>query len=184
MSRPLSSSSLVSFHTFVAVAVALVASPVSNPVAPCLARPVPGVVVDPFVQPECPWCPGNVSVDFASAFDQEVIAPVSGVVSFAGDVAGVGYLSIESTSWEGFTATLGSVRPEVRVGDRVLVGRRVGSAVGDRVGLSLRRIDPSGPVHLDPVARLGRWVGRARLVPRDGTAWVRPRARVTCSGSR
>jgi len=169
---------------FVTVALVAFAHPSSNSTPPCLARPVPGPVVEPFEQPPCPWCPGNVSVDLASSAGESVVAPVSGVVSFAGQVAGIGYVSIESTSWEGHTATVGAVRPEVRVGDHLLVGRRLGTATGEWVGLSLRRTEPAGPVYLDPVARFGRWVGRARLVPRDGTAWTRPRARVTCSGAR
>jgi len=169
---------------FVTVALVAFAHPSSNSTPPCLARPVPGPVVEPFEQPPCPWCPGNVSVDLASSAGESVVAPVSGVVSFAGQVAGIGYVSIETPGSPAHTVTVGAIESSVRVGQRVRHGQIVGTAEGDRVGLSLRRHGESGSVHLDPESHLGRLVGRARLVPTDGTAWTRPRARVTCSGAR
>ena len=143
-----------------------------------------GSIVGSFRAPDCPWCPGNVSVDFATEPGRPVGAPTPGTVTFAGDVAGTSYVSIEPEGWVEHLVTVGGVEPVVAVGDRVVFGQRIGRADGGIVGLSLRRPGVAGPEYLDPLARPAQRVGRGRLVPLDGTAWRRFRARVACPDSR
>ncbi|TNM62450.1 M23 family metallopeptidase [Streptomyces sp. NP160] len=75
--------------------------------------------------PQRPWQPGHRGVDLAAAPGQDVLAPVAGVVVAAGAVAGRPVLSIRAAS--GWRATLEPVDASVAVGDRVVLGQRVGA---------------------------------------------------------
>ncbi|HET9259637.1 MAG TPA: hypothetical protein VFP42_05850, partial [Acidimicrobiia bacterium] len=59
----------------------------------CLAPPVPGPVTAGFA-PEGSYA-GHWGVDFAATVGDEVVAPVSGGVTFAGSVAGMKTVTIE-----------------------------------------------------------------------------------------
>ena len=137
--------------------------------------PVDGHVTDWFRRPDCGWCAGNRGLEYATAPEATVRAPVAGTVAFSGPVGGVGYLVIRVRAATGASgalfAVLGgvdsapdAVRP--RAGEAVAAGGVVGRTTGwlffgARVGP--RRDN----VYLDPVPLFG--IGRkpARLVGTD-----------------
>jgi hypothetical protein len=140
----------------------------------CWYPPVTGVVVDPFRAPACTWCTGNRGLEYRTGSDVGVRAAVSGVVSFAGRVAGTLYVVVRSS--DGSRITYGRLRSAgVVTGGRVLAGTTIARASGEFfLGLRI------GDEYRDPAPHIGRLVGRTRLVPVDGSAWrssptVRPR---------
>lgn len=150
----------------------------------CLVPPVPGPIVEPFVEPACQFCAGHRTVDIALGPDRRVVAPVSGRVVFAGEVAGRRFVSIRSGEYTvtlgGFEVMTTAAGAPVRSGDPIGWGTR-----GQPIALSLR-ISAGGPDerYLDPGRSLAHRVGRARLVPLDGT---RPRptsTRLVCPAGR
>jgi hypothetical protein len=159
----------------------VLASLVSSIVSLCLIAPVAGPVEKPFVAPACPYCAGNRAVDYATAVDDVVRAPVDGVVHFSGQVGGRGYVTIRVGELLVTVGGLGAIDPVVRRGRSLRTGQLVGRAVGPEVPVSLSVRDASG-VHLDPTLWLGRLTSvgpRSRLVPVDGTP-RRPAPRAVC----
>ena len=152
----------------------------------CLVPPVNTPVVEPFVAPACSYCAGHRTVDFAStgATDATVVAPIAGRVSFAGEVAGRRFVSVRSGD---HTVTVGGVWTlVVTAGQTVVAGETVGRGTGlGPVTLSVRR-DAGQPteVYLDPGPFLARRIGRARLVPTDGTRPRPVRTRLVCPTGR
>jgi hypothetical protein len=149
----------------------VLASLVSSLVSLCLVAPVAGPIDAPFVAPACPYCAGNRAIDYVTATDEIVGAPIAGVVHFAGQVGGRGYVTIRHGDTLVAVGGLGEIDPAVRRDRSVRAGQVVGRAVGpdDPVSLSVR--DAAG-IHLDPTPWLGRLVSvgpRSRLVPVDGT---------------
>ena len=129
----------------------------------CWYPPVTGVVIDPFRAPACTWCAGNRGIEFRVGADAVVRAAASGVVSFAGTVAGTRYLVVQSP--DGSRVTYGRLRSgRVRAGDRVLAGTPIAGASGEFF-LGLR----VGDDYVDPAPYIGRLVGRLRLAPIDGS---------------
>lgn len=147
-----------------AFAAALILLPATSAHAePCWKPPVPGPIVDHFRAPACPYCPGHRGVEFAADANDPVRAVGAGVVTFAGDVAGTGYVVVEHA--DAMKLTYGRLS-EIRVGrgDRVVAGAILGEATG-RLYFGLRIRDD----YVDPEPFLGRLAGRPRLVPLDGT---------------
>lgn len=125
-------------------------------------RRIPHVVdapiIDGFRPPQCRWCPGNRGVKYGSAPGQTVTAVRSGYVSFAGRVAGVGYVVVALS--DGRRVTYGGVDPtRWQIGDPVHRGVVIGVAEG-QVHLGLRE----GDRYLDPALLTERASVRARLV--------------------
>src|SRR5690606_28228225 len=117
--------------------------------------------------PPRPWLPGHRGIDFASRPGQPVRSAGTGVVAFAGRVAGRGVVSIHHAS--GLRTTYEPGRAAVRAGDSVAVGAAVGivevghpgCAVAACLHWGLRRgadyLDPTQlvaprPVRLKPLA--------------------------------
>lgn len=158
----------------------------------CLVPPVNAPVVEAFDAPACPYCAGHRTIDYASGAGQPVVAPIAGRIAFAGEVAGRRYVSIRSGE---HTVTVGGLGPlAVAAGAIVAAGQVVGlsrsSGAGARpalVTLSLRRdVGESVEHYLDPGPYLAHRVGRARLVPTDGTRPRRTaaRTRLVCPAGR
>jgi hypothetical protein len=106
---------------------------------------------------------------------------VSGRVVFAGEVAGVGYVSIEPFAEPSTVVTVGGVTsPGVDAGAPVPRGARIGVAgVPGPVTLSVRRRVAGGEAeYLDPTP----WLGRppARLVPPGGGGARPPGGGLVC----
>ena len=125
-----------------------------SPVRPI--APVDGPVVRRFVAPACQRCTGHRGVTIASAPGQPVRAVLSGVITFAGEVAGNTYVvqriapGVKVTyGWLGLTESLSQ-------GDLVNQGQALGRA-GDRTYLGVR----VGSHYVEPLRALG--LGWARL---------------------
>ncbi|MEL6891482.1 MAG: M23 family metallopeptidase [Actinomycetota bacterium] len=147
---------------------ALLALPPAAAAAPCWLPPVPGEVIDPFREPPCPYCAGNRGIEYRVAAGTAVRAVATGVVTFSGPVAGVGYVVVRHG--DGRRITYGRLAARtVDRGDRVIARMVVGRTT-DRFHLGVR----VGERYVDPAPMLGRLVGRPRLVPVDGTAARRP----------
>jgi len=172
----------------VTVLVAHFFSPLVAPLvaALCLVPPVDAPVVEPFVAPACSYCTGHRTVDFANTavVNGTVVAPIAGRVSFAGEVAGRRFVSVRSGDHTVTVGGLGSL--VVSAGQAVAAGETVGRGTGlGPVTLSVRR-DAGQPTeeYLDPGQFLARRIGRARLVPTDGTRPRPVRTRLVCPTGR
>jgi len=156
----------------------------------CLVPPVVAPVVEPFVAPACSYCPGHRTIDFASTTTHgttgknTIVAPIAGRVTFAGEVAGRRFVSVRSGDHTVTVGGLGSV--VVTAGDTVAAGEVVGrGTLTGGVTLSVRR-DAGQPTeeYLDPAPFLARRIGRARLIPTDGTRPRPARTRLVCPTGR
>nr|WP_328822352.1 M23 family metallopeptidase [Micromonospora rubida] len=118
-----------------------------------------------FAPPPQPWLPGHRGVDLVAAPGIVVRAAGSGVVLFAGPVAGRPVVTVGHDA--GLRTTYEPVRPGVRAGDRVAAGTPLGRLRPGHMGCpeaaclhwGLRR----GEEYLDPLALLG--LGPVRLLP-------------------
>lgn len=126
-------------------------------------------VVRPFDPPPRPWLPGHRGVDLARVPGAPVYAAGTGVVRFAGQLAGRGVVSVDHP--DGLRTTYEPVQPSVAAGQQVHAGDRIGVLDPGHPGCpaaaclhwGLRR----GDRYLDPLALLGQ--GRVRLLPLDDT---------------
>lgn len=146
------------------------------------AWPVDGVrITTEFDPPDTPYGPGHRGVDLPTLVGARVHAVASGVVTYAGTVAGVGVISIDHGSER---STYQPVTAAVSVGDPVQTGDVIGQvALGAfhcaSPCLHLGRVRQGDGSYLDPLDRLA---GRApiRLVDPTGPPPVPP---VGASGS-
>lgn len=110
--------------------------------------PVHLPVVDGFRAPACTWCAGNRGIEYAVDAGSAVTSAVAGTVTYAGRVAGAGYVVVRSARGvlvtHGGLATISAHRGEtVRPGDALgvsgsalYIGVRVGGAYVDPVRCS------------------------------------------------
>ena len=126
-----------------------------------LAPPIE--VVRPFDPPEQRWLPGHLGVDLAAEPGQEVYAAGPGRVRFAGEVAGVGVVSVVHGDLH---TTYLPVEPSVSLGEPV-TDQPLGTLAADPqhcpgrpcLHWGLLR----GSTYLDPLSLLG--LGQVRLLP-------------------
>lgn len=151
--------------TACAVLLAL-AVPVADTLAyatPCWTPALRGQVIDPYREPSCRYCAGNRGIEYRVGLDVRVRAVEAGRVTFSGSVAGTQYVVLEHAN--GWKVTYGQLtHADVRRGDRVGRGAVLGRA--SRTFFFGLRVDDR---YRDPEPYLGRFVGRPRLVPIDGT---------------
>jgi murein DD-endopeptidase MepM/ murein hydrolase activator NlpD len=141
-------------------------------VAGCWLPPVDAPIADPFRPPACVWCPGNRGIEYATLPGVPVRAVAAGTVTFSGVVAGTTYVVVRLG--DGRRVTYGGLDGvALRAGDVVATGHVVGRTAGPlHLGLREPAVDGDtevGERYVDPAPFLGRLVGRARLVPTDGT---------------
>jgi murein DD-endopeptidase MepM/ murein hydrolase activator NlpD len=79
-------------------------------------------IVRDFRAPSTPWGPGHRGLDLA-AKGPNIVAPIGGVVSFSGLVAGRGVVTIRTT--EGVLISMEPVAALVTEGDHVSQGQRI-----------------------------------------------------------
>jgi murein DD-endopeptidase MepM/ murein hydrolase activator NlpD len=123
------------------------------------------VVARGFAPPAQPWLPGHRGVDLLAHAGAVVRSAAPGMVHFAGEVGGVGVVSVLHAG--GLLTTYEPVRPLVRAGARVRRGQPVGRllrgsghcAPAACLHWGLRR----GTAYLDPLGLVG--AGRVRLYP-------------------
>ena len=75
-----------------------------------------------FRAPSTPWGPGHRGLDLAAG-GEDIIAPTGGVISFSGDVAGRGVLTLRTP--EGLLISMEPVEALVSSGDRVSQGELI-----------------------------------------------------------
>lgn len=148
----------------IALSVAATATSAAGPIWHWPLQPAPDRVVRGFDPPAEPWLPGHRGVDLAGTPGQPVRAAGAGVVSFAGQIAHVGVVSISSgplrTTYEPLAVTVHAGQT-VQAGDVLgrltLAGSHCAPAACLHWGL-LRAAD-----YLDPLALLG--LEQVRLLP-------------------
>jgi murein DD-endopeptidase MepM/ murein hydrolase activator NlpD len=122
-------------------------------------RPVPGAVVAGFDLPDVRWEAGTRGVKLAARPGEEVRAALAGRVRFAGEVAGVGWVTVGHGG--GLDTTYGDVDPALPVGRSVRAGEVIGHVREETDHLHWgSRLDGR---YIDPMSLLRPW--RARLVP-------------------
>lgn len=130
--------------------------------------PGPPAVTRQFDPPPQPWLSGHRGVDLAGEPGDLVRSAGPGVVFFAGQVAGVGVVSVNHPG--GLRTTYQPVEPLVTAGERVWAGDPLGALApghaGCPVAACLHWGLRQGDLYLDPLTLLGR--GRVRLLPVDG----------------
>ena len=126
----------------------------------------PHTVSRAFDRPAQNWLPGHRGVDLKAQTGQPALAAGSGIVTFAGTLAGKGVVVINHGS---FRTTYEPVQPVVSVGDRVTRGQEIGTLAGGAshcassihvrcLHWGLRR----GNEYLNPLLLIS---GRIRLLP-------------------
>lgn len=127
-------------------------------------RPGPDRIVRDFDPPAQPWLPGNRGIDLAGSPGEPVRSSGAGVVSFAGEIAHVGIVSVTTGV---LRATYEPLTVKVREGQTVAEG-----AVLGRLTLAGSHCLPAdclhwgllrGSLYLDPLALLG--LEQVRLLP-------------------
>lgn len=119
--------------------------------------PLPLRVLRPFEPPSTPYGPGHRGVDLGAPPGTAIRSPASGVVRFAGPVAGEGVVTVDV---QGMRFTYEPVVPRVHAGQRVALGAVLATLTGSSLHWGVR----SGTRYLDPM-RFAR--ERIRLLPLD-----------------
>ena len=116
--------------------------------------PVPGDVTRLFERPAERWSAGHRGVDLAADPGATVHSPAAGVVTFAGQVAGRGVVTVRHA--DGLRSSLEPVEPSVATGDEVDGGAVLGTlqtrSGHQGVHWGVRR----GTRYLDPLRLLAR----------------------------
>jgi murein DD-endopeptidase MepM/ murein hydrolase activator NlpD len=133
------------------VSLLIVATPAGATSSPWV-RPVSGPVVRPFEPPRSRFGPGHRGVDFAAASGTPVCAAGRGVVTYAGVIAGAGYVVV---------AHVGGLRTSYAYLSSIAVGRGETVAAGAIVG----RTGGRGAQHDGTVLHLGLRAGDRYLDP-------------------
>jgi murein DD-endopeptidase MepM/ murein hydrolase activator NlpD len=148
--------------TFAAPASAPAATPVPGWQWPL--RPAPDQIVRDFDPPARPWLAGNRGIDLAGQPGQPVYPAGAGIVSFAGQIAHIGVVSVTTgplrTTYEPLDVLVDvgqHVTPTTVLGRLTLAGSHCPPAACLHWGL-LR-----GTLYLDPLALLG--LEQVRLLP-------------------
>ncbi|WP_205745911.1 murein hydrolase activator EnvC family protein [Egibacter rhizosphaerae] len=135
--------------------------------------PVDGEVLRGFEPPADPYGPGHRGVALAADPGEPIRAALQGTVTWAGPVAGTGWVTVDHGG--GLDTTYGPVEPiAVTEGTRVARGDTLGNLApgSGELHWGARR----NGAYLDPLGLLGRW--QPRLVPTepgpDRRAWSRP----------
>lgn len=119
-----------------------------------------------FDPPVTDYGPGHRGVDLRGGTGDAVRAVAAGRVVFAGEVGGVGVVTIDHGQER---STYQPVQPQVKVGDAVRPGQRIGTLLGSPShcpGACLHLGRVAGEDYLDPLELLGG--GRFRLIDPKG----------------
>ncbi len=149
---------------------------VPDPAVPAVARIWPvgtrPAVLRGWEPPATPYGPGHRGVDLAAVDGTPVRAVAAGRVSFAGQVAGRGVVSLELTGTGDppLRTTYEPVEVSVKKGDEVAAGQLLGTVrpTGSHCAACLHWGLLRGNVYLDPLSLLPPWLldgGPSRLLP-------------------
>ncbi len=131
------------------------------PIPGVYRRPVERAVSDPFRMENGPYGAGNFGLEYETSPGDPVLAIGSGIVSFAGSVAGRLAVTVQHPDGRRSSLT-GLSAVAVQAGDLVVQGQFLGRALS-RLHLGLRERDR----YVDPALFLGVIQRRARLVPQQ-----------------
>lgn len=144
--------------------------------AVCLVAPVSGDTVEPY-SPSGQYS-GHWGIDFEALPGEDVYAPVAGVVSFAGSVAGMKSVTIQPVDEfkvsVSYLATIGVVRGVV-----VRRGQLIGTAGLERGVVGVHLSTRIGGKYVDPANQLGcrsTDISRALRLVTPPQLYPRPRA--------
>ncbi|MCC2335302.1 murein hydrolase activator EnvC family protein [Cellulomonas wangsupingiae] len=127
----------------------------------------PAHLLRPFDPPPRPWLAGHRGVDVAATAGATVVSPAAGVVTFAGDVAGRGVVTVLHA--DGRRSSLEPLTATVHEGAQVIAGATLGTLAGDAHGGT-----PGGPA-LHWGVRVGdRYVDPWLLLPGTGPIVLLP----------
>ncbi len=135
------------------------------------AWPVRGPVLRSFEPPESTFGPGHRGIDIGAAFGTRVVASASGLVAFAGPVAGSLFVSIDHP--DGVRTTYSWLSEiSVRAGSAVGRGEAIGSTGSGHPGSASPHLHFGariGSTYIDPMLLLerGSIVGLVHLAPLD-----------------
>ncbi|WP_307859573.1 M23 family metallopeptidase [Cellulomonas sp. zg-ZUI22] len=131
--------------------------------------PVDGVprLLRAFDPPPQPWLAGHRGVDLGAGSGATVRAPAAGTVTFAGDVAGRGVVTVLHD--DGLRSSLEPLSPAVAPGARVDAGGALGALTGDAHGGT-----PGGPALHWGVRDGDRYVDPWALLPGHGPVVLLP----------
>lgn len=131
---------------------------------PIAVAPVAGELVRDFDPPAQPWNAGHRGVALAAVAGDTVVAAMDGMVTFSGEVARRGWVTVDHG--DGLVTTYGSLEPRVvAAGQAVSLGDPLGSLAPGAADLHWgARLDGD---YIHPLSLLGRW--QVRLVPADGS---------------
>jgi murein DD-endopeptidase MepM/ murein hydrolase activator NlpD len=122
------------------------------PAAP--VPPVPGAVVRAFDPPPTRFTAGHRGADLAAVPGEEVRAAMAGIVTFAGVVAGRGWVTVRHDG--DLETTYGDLDPRlVAAGEQVTAGQVLG-----RLAPAATHLDWGARLageYVDPLSLLGRW---------------------------
>lgn len=142
-------------------------------------RPVPGAVLEAFVEPEHAYAPGHRGVDLVVAAGDPVHAAAGGEVTFAGRTAAGPWVSVRHA--DGIVTSYGALEDiHVAAGNAVTRGQILGTASGSHAPDVLRP-EPGlhwsarrGEAYLDPLTLLEAPLPRPTLVGEGGWAGTHP----------
>ena len=83
-------------------------------------------LIRPFDPPEAPWLPGHRGIDLGATPGQPVLAVAAGTVTYAGEVAGVGVVTVDHGD---LRSTYQPVVVQVQAGQHVEAGTVLGAVV-------------------------------------------------------
>jgi murein DD-endopeptidase MepM/ murein hydrolase activator NlpD len=126
-------------------------------------------VIRPFDPPEDPYGPGHRGIDIAAEPGAAVVAPADGVVTFAGQVGGHLFVTIDHGGNLRSTCSWVS-RLSVRAGDVVRAGQEIARTGWGHPGAPVPHLHFGvrlGDTYVDPLDHLGPLsvVGLVRLAP-------------------
>jgi len=135
--------------------------------SPAYRAPLPAVrVLTPFTPPPERYGPGHLGLDLATPAGAAVLAAGSGVVRFAGPVAGRGVVVLLHP--DGISTEYEPVAAVVVAGRRVVAGQRIAVVAGTHRGCApatcLHWGARRGTAYLDPMSLLAP-LGVVRLLP-------------------
>lgn len=131
--------------------------------------PVRGPVIRPFDAPEDPYGPGHRGIDIAAEPGAPVVAPADGVVTFAGQVGGHLFVTVDHGGDLRSTCSWVSAL-SVRAGDVVRAGQEIARTGWGHPGAEIPHLHLGvrlGDVYVDPLDLLAPLsvVGLVRLAP-------------------
>jgi murein DD-endopeptidase MepM/ murein hydrolase activator NlpD len=143
-------------------------APASAETAPVAYRwPVRGPVIRAFEQPANPYAAGHRGIDIAVPFGTPVGASASGVVAFAGVVAGSRFVSIDHP--DGIRTTYSWLsRVDVRAGRTIAAGAVLGATGHGHPEVERRHLHfgaRRGSTYVDPLVLLGAAAPGVHLAP-------------------